>query len=102
MKRKGKTYIIMTDDGMTKDVFLTWTTDMGGYYTTVDWVEDINEFDLHDTVESARMRATDANSGTLFGWQAPMKIMELLNFEDAYNGDEEPELKLVDTITFNN
>ena len=102
MKREGKTFVIVTNDGLAVDVFLSWSTDMGGYYTTVDWIEDVNEFDFHDTVEEAIDRAKDANSGTLFGWKAPMKVMELLNFNEAYSGEEEPELVEIQTITFNN
>ena len=45
-------------------------------------------------------RAEDANSGTLGGWTwAPLKVMELLNFDEAYNDGADPELQLVVTIT---
>lgn len=101
MERTGKTYIIQTDDGaMNQNVFLSWDAEYG-YYTTVDWVDEINEFDFYDTVEDAIARAKDADSGTFGGWGSPMKIMELLNFDDAYNHGEEPELVEVQTITFN-
>ena len=100
MKRKGKTYIIQTDDGpMNKDVFLSWNSDYG-YYTTVDYIDEINEFDFYDTVEEAINRAKDADSGTFGGWESPMKIMELLNFDEAYNKGEDPELVEVQTIEF--
>lgn len=100
MKRKGKTYVIVTDDGPNnKDVFLSWTNKDGGYYTTVDSINEINEFDFYDSVDAAIDRANDVNSGTLFGWPAPMKIMELHNFNEAYDGAD-PELTTVTTITF--
>ena len=101
MERTGKTFILVTDDGIGhENVFLSWTNDCGGYYTTVDWIDEIGEFDFHNSVESAMDRAKDADSGTLFGWRAPMKVMELLNFDEAYNHGEEPELKEIVTITF--
>jgi hypothetical protein len=101
MTRNGKTYVIITDDGPgCEDVFLTWTNDAGGYYTTVDWLDEVGEFDFFDSIESAIDRAKEADSSTLFGWDSPMKVMEVLNFNDAYNNGEEPELKEVLTITF--
>lgn len=99
VQRDGKTYVIMTDDGPGhKDVFLTWTNDMGGYYTTVDYIDEVGEFDFFDTVEQAIDRAKDADSGTFGGWRYEMKVMEVLNFNDAYNEGEEPELKEIQTI----
>jgi hypothetical protein len=101
MERTGKTFVIVTSDGPEYDeVFLTWTTDLGGYYSTVDWFDEIGKYDFHDTIESAISRAKDADSGTLFGWKAPMKVMEVLNFNEAYNNGEDPELKEVYIITF--
>ena len=100
MKRSGKTYIIQTDDGpFNREVFLSWNSEYG-YYTTVDYIDEINEFDFYNTVAEAIDRAKDADSGTLGGWPAPMKIMELLNFDAAYNHGEDPELVEVQTITF--
>jgi hypothetical protein len=100
MKRIGKTYVIVTNDGPNNEnVFLSWTTKDGGYYTTVDTISEIKKCDLHDTVDSAIERANDANSGTLFGWDAPMKVVELLNFDEAYNNNEEPKLQEIVTIT---
>jgi hypothetical protein len=100
MKRIGKTYVIVTNDGPNNEnVFLSWTTKDGGYYTTVDTISEIKKCDFHDTVDSAIERANDANSGTLFGWDAPMKVVELLNFDEAYNNNEEPKLKEIVTIT---
>ena len=101
MERTGKTFVIVTSDGPEHDnVFLTWTTNLGGYYTTVDWLDEVGEYDLHDSVVHAIDRAKDADSGTLFGWQAPMRVMEVLNFDAAYNHGEDPELREVYTITF--
>ena len=101
MKRSGKTYIIITNDGPNNEnVFLSWTTKDGGYYTTVDTISEIKKCDFHATVDSAIERANDANSGTLFGWDAPMKVVELLNFEEAYNDSAEPKFATIATITF--
>ena len=101
MKRTGRTFIVMTNDGAgNEDVFLTWDAE-GNYYTTVDWVDEINKYDFHDNVDAAIARAKDADSGTLGGWTwAPMKVVELLNFNEAYNNGEDPELQLSVTITF--
>lgn len=101
MERFGKTYVIVTDDGPNwKDVFLTWTTDDGGYYTTVEHIDELGEYDVHSTVEDATARAEEANSETWCGWPVPMKIMEVLNFNNAYNDGEFPELVEVKTIAF--
>ena len=101
MIRTGRTFIIITNDGPgNENVFLSWTTEDGGYYTTIDSIDQINEFDFHDTVDDAIDRANDANSGTLFGWDAPMKVVELLNFDEAYNNGVEPKYNLIVTITF--
>ena len=101
LDRDGDTYIIVTNDGPgNEEVFLTWTAEDGGYYTTVDCIDEINEFDFHSTIEEAISRAKDANSGTLFGWDAPMKIVELTNFYNAYYDNEYPELVEVQTISF--
>ena len=98
MKRTGKTYIVQTDDGpLHKDVFLSWDAD-NSYYTTVDYIDEVNEYDFHDTAPAAEDRAKDADSGTFGGWQYPMHIMELLNFDEAYNHGEEPELVFVKTV----
>jgi hypothetical protein len=101
MKRTGKTFIVMTNDGTNNEnVFLTWDVE-GSYYTTVDYVDEINKYDFHDTVDAAIARANDANSGTLGGWTwAPMKVVELLNFDEAYNEGADPEFNLIVTITF--
>ena len=101
MTRTGKTYVILTDDGPeNKNVFLTWDTD-GGYYTTVENIDEISEYDFHDTIESAESRARDADSSTFGGWNwAPMRIVELLNFDQSYNDDEEPDLVEIQIISF--
>ncbi len=99
MERIGKTYIIVTDDGMCKDVFLTFKdSDLG--CTTVDWLEEMIEFDFADSIEEALHKAELANSCTFGGWPAPMRITEVLNFTKAFAGDEEPDLKTVRIITF--
>ncbi len=92
MKRKGKTYVVVTNDGLAhQNVFLTWNADYG-YFTTVDYIDEVGEFDFHDTIASAIDRARDADSGTWGGWQDPMTVYEVLNFDEAYNQGEEPEL----------
>ena len=100
MKRTGKTFIVITNDGINhENVFLSWAAE-GSYYTTVDCIDEINEFDFHDTVGQALARAEDANSGTLGGWTwAPLTVVELLNFDEAYNNGAEPEFKTIVTMT---
>ena len=99
--RTGKTFIIQTDDGTGNDnVFLTWDTKQS-FYTTVDWVDEIHESCLFNTIEEAISIAKEADSSTFGGWNwASMKVMELLNFDKAYNSGEDPELVEVQTITF--
>lgn len=102
MLRSGKTYVIVTDDGIgCEDVFLTFDG-KGDFYTTAEILNEVNEFDFHDTLQSAFDRAADANDSTLDGWSAPMKIVEVLNFNEAYNVGEVPELKTIATIIFHN
>lgn len=99
MERAGKTYIILTDDGMCKDVFLTFKDSEYGC-TTLDFIDELCEYDFSDTIEEALHKTELANSCTFGGWPAPMRITEVLNFKEAFVGDEEPELKIVRTITF--
>lgn len=92
-----KKYVVMTDDGPAwKDVFLTWNVE-DGYYTTVEYVDEVGKYDIHTSVERAIARAKDADSGTLGGWSYTMKVMEVLNFEDAMEGYP-AELKEVQII----
>ena len=101
MVRNGRTYIVITSDGPAyQDVFLTWSNDLFGYYTTVEYVDEINQYDFHDTIAAAIDRARDADSGTLGGWSYPMAVYELLNFNEAYNDGDEPELIKVHDISF--
>ena len=101
MERVGKTFIIVTDDGPGReDVFLSWDTGRG-YYTTVEFIDEISDLDFFDTIEAALERAEEVNSSTFGGWDwAPMKIMELLNFSNAYEDKEYPELLEVKVISF--
>lgn len=93
-------YVILTDDGpFAKNVFLSYDSDEN-YHTTVDYIEDINMFDCHDSVAKAEDRAMDADSGTLGGWPAPMQIIKVTNFRDAYLNGEEPEYTVVKTLNF--
>ena len=101
MKRTGKTYVVVTSDGPAHhDVFLTWTTELGGYYTTVDYIDEISKYDFYDTIAAAINRARDADPGTWGGWQYPMAVYELLNFNEAYNKGDEPEMIKVHDISF--
>jgi hypothetical protein len=96
----SKKYVIITDDGIGyEDVFLTFSNEEDGY-TTVDYIDEVNEFDIHDTIADALDRAEDANSGTFGGWAYSMRIAEVLNFDAAVKGDEEPEFKVVRTLMF--
>jgi hypothetical protein len=101
MERKGKTYIIVTNDGPEReDVFISWDADKG-YYTTVEFIDEIDKLDFFDTIEAALARAEEVNSSTFGGWNwAPMRIMELLNFDNAYEDNEYPELLEVKVISF--
>ena len=102
MERAGKTFIVVTRDGANhEDAFLSWTTEAGGYYTTVDWVDEINEYDFYDSVAQALDRIAVADSVTFGGWTwAPLTVVELLNFDEAYNHGADPEYKEVATVTF--
>ncbi len=101
MERIGKTYIIQTNDGPEREnVFISWDADQG-YYTTVYFIDEISELDFFDTVAAAIERAKEVNSSTFGGWNwAPMRIMELRNFDNAYNDNEYPELVEVQVISF--
>jgi hypothetical protein len=101
MERSGNTFIIVTNDGPEReDVFISWDADKG-YYTTVDFIDEISELDFFDTIEAAVERANEVNSSTFGGWNwAPMKITELLNFYNAYEDKEYPELVEVKVISF--
>ena len=96
-----KKFVILTDDGpVCRDVYLTWTNASGGYYTTVDEIEDVCQADVYDNVKRAEERAREADSGTFGGWQAPMTVCEVLNYDAVINDGEEPDLLPIETITF--
>lgn len=100
MKRTGKTYVVVTDDGPAhQNVFLTRSTELFGYYTTVDYIDEVGAYDFHNTIAAAIDRARDADSGTWGGWDYPMAVYEVLNFDAAYNDGEEPELIKVHDIS---
>ena len=102
LERDGDTFIIVTDDGPEReDVYISWDSDRG-YYTTVDYIDEISDLDFFDTIEAALERAKEVNSSTFGGWNwAPMRIMELTNFYNAYYDNEYPELVEVQVICFN-
>ena len=101
MERTGKTFIVVTHDGTNhEDVYLSWDAE-GSYYTTVDWVDEIHVQDFYDTVGQALERIEVANSVTFGGWTwAPLTVVELLNFDEAYNHNADPEFKEIVTVTF--
>ena len=101
MERTGKTFVIISDDGPnSQNVFITWSREDESY-TTTEWLDEVGELDFFDTVEQAMARAAEVNSGTFGGWNwAPMKVMEVLNFDEAFNNGEAPELKEIVSITF--
>ncbi len=101
MERTGKTFIIVTNDGPEREnVYISWNADKG-YYTTVEWIDEIGSLDFLDTVGKALDRAEEVNSSTLGGWNwAPMQVVELLNFNEAYNNKADPEFKKIVTITY--
>ena len=103
MERTGKTFIIQTNDGPnSQDVFLTWTTEDSGYYTTTEWLDEVGELDFFDTIGKALERIDEVNSLTFGGWNwAPLKVVELLNFDEAFNNGADPELKEIVSVTFN-
>jgi hypothetical protein len=102
MERTGKTFIIVTNDGPEREgVYVSWDPNKG-YYTTVESISEIGELDFLDSVDAAIERAEEVNSSTFGGWNwAPMIIAELLNFYNAYEDNEYPELMEIVSITFN-
>lgn len=101
MERTGKTFIIVTNDGPEREgVYVSWDPDKG-YYTTVESISEIGELDFLDSLAAAVERVDEVNSSTLGGWTwAPLVVMELLNFDNAYSDNEYPELMEIVTITF--
>ena len=91
-------YAVLTDDGpFANEVFLSWDPNEQ-YYTTVDEISEVNKFDCPATAREAEDRALQAQSSTLGGWEAPMHIIKITNFIDAYFNGEEPEYTIVKTI----
>ena len=102
MKREGKTFVIVSNDGPnSQNVFVTWSREDEGY-TTTEWLDEVGELDFFDTVGDAMERTKEVYSSTFGGWNwAPMIVMEVLNFDDAFNNGEAPELKEIVSVTFN-
>ena len=95
-----KAYVLVSKDGSDRDAFIGWDK-AGSYYTTAEWIDELSELDLFDSVEAAVERAKEVNSSTFGGWNwAPIRIMKLLNFSKVYNEGEEPELLEVQVISF--
>lgn len=94
-------YVIKTDDGPNyKDVYLAWSND-ADCYTTVDHIDEIGDGDYKVDVESLAQNAKNANSMTFGGWEAPMHIVKVSNFRNAYTKGADPEEEIVRTIDFN-
>ena len=100
MERLSKTYVLVSNDGSEKDVFICWDK-AGRYYTTTEWVDEIGDLDFFSNIEAAAERANEVNASTFGGWNwAPIKIMELTNFYNAYYDSEYPELLEVQVLSF--
>lgn len=88
-------YVVMLDDGIGyENVFLSFSNEYDDY-TSVDYLDEVDKFDIHDTIAEALDRAEDAAFIA-----DEVRIVEVLNFDAAVSGDEEPELKVVRTLMF--
>ena len=58
------------------------------------------EYQANYYMKHEGFRRFDADSGTLGGWAYPMKVVELLNFDAAYNDGASPEFKEIVIINF--
>jgi hypothetical protein len=101
MERTGKTFVIVSNDGPnSQNVFVTWSREDESY-TTTEWLDEVGELDFFDTIGAAMERTKEVYSSTFGGWNwAPMIVMEVLNFDDAFNNGEVPELKEIVSVTF--
>ena len=101
MERTGQTFVIVSDDGPnSQNVFVTWCREDESY-TTTEWLDEVGELDFFDTVGEAMERTKEVYSSTFGGWNwAPMIVMEVLNFDNAFNNGEAPELKEIVSVTF--
>ena len=103
MERSSKTFIIISKDRLNsyREVFLTWISENGGYYAAVKNLDMLSEQDLFDSVGQAMEKVERAHLSKHGGWcWAPMKIVELLNFNEAYNSKADPEYKEIVSITY--
>jgi hypothetical protein len=92
-------YVILTGDGPEyENVFLTFD-DEGDYYTTVDYLDEVGIWDLHQSISEAIRRAKDADSSTFGGWPEEIHIAKVTNFKDAFFNQAEPEYTVVKTLT---
>lgn len=92
-------YAVLTDDGSYKNEFLNWNA-RDRYYTTVKSISKVSRFDCPASAAEAEDMAIQANSNTWGGWRAPMHIIKISNFKDAYFNYAEPEYTIVKTLNF--
>ena len=87
-------YVVMFDDGPNyKDVYLTFSDEVDDY-TSVDYIDEVGEWDYHASVKDALDRARD------FGWtDANLRIVKVNNFKDAYLNGADPDEELVQVVT---
>jgi hypothetical protein len=86
-------YVVMFDDGpMYKDVYLTFSDEVDDYIS-VDYIDEVGEWDYHTSVKDALDRALD------FGWtDTNLRIVKVNNFKDAYLNGADPEEELVQVV----
>lgn len=86
-------YVVKFDDGFNyEDVYLTFSDEVDDY-TSVDYIDEVGEWDYHTSVKDALDRARD------FGWtDANLRIVKVNNFKDAYLNGADPDEELVQAV----
>ena len=93
-------YVIKTDDGPGyEDVYLAWSNNRDGYIT-VEYIDEIGDGDYSTDIDYIVQNAKDANSMTLGGWEAPMRVVKVTNFSDVYLNGEVPKEEIVQVLDF--
>ena len=87
-------YVVKFDDGPNyKDVYLTFSDEVDDYIS-VDYIDEVGEWDYHTSVKDALDRALD------FGWtDTNLRIVKVNNFKDAYLNGADPDEELVQVVT---